>query len=216
MEPQGPGYWEGAVNEERVNTEHPTVGEEDLSDEHRSRGRVASGVEAGDDGDESMFASGSVEPGSARPVKNIVVSTRLDESGSEDFALVKSALVGRKSSSSDAVRKMVEIVAADLRGEKYRDASRAQELRTVDLDENTIASLKESLDRNATGYSDAIFQFQKIGNNVNQLARSANSGDRVPAAALKQVSRRLGRIEELLNYLAESDGARSRMLRGWL
>ncbi|SJM67514.1 hypothetical protein CZ674_12010 [Agrococcus casei LMG 22410] len=129
---------------------------------------------------------------------------------------MKSALVGRKSSSSDAVRKMVEIMAATLRDEKYTDASRAQESRTVDLDESQIASLKESLDRNATGYSDATFQFQKIGNNVNQLARSANSGDRVPAAALKQVSRRLARIEELLEFLADRDGARSRMLRRWL
>ncbi|MGO1851757.1 MobC family plasmid mobilization relaxosome protein [Brevibacterium sp. S111] len=111
---------------------------------------------------------------------------------------------------------MVEITAATLRDEKYTDASRAQELRTVDLDESQIASLKESLDRNATGYSDAAFQFQKIGNNVNQLARSANSGDRVPAAALEQVSRRLARIEESLALLADDDGARSTMLRRWL
>lgn len=216
MEPQGPGYLEGAVNEERVNIEHPTVGEEDVSDEHRPRGRDASGVETRDGGDGLVATTGSVQPRSARPVKNTVVSARLDESGSEDFAFVKSALVGRKSSSSDAVRKMVEITAATLRDEKYTDASRAQEPRTVDLDESQIASLKESLDRNATGYSDAAFQFQKIGNNINQLARSANSGDRVPAAALEQVSRRLARIEESLALLAEDDGARSTMLRRWL
>lgn len=191
------------MNEERVNKEHPTMREDDLSDEHLSRV-----------GDGSVAEAVSDDRRASRRTKETVVSSRLDESGSEDFAVIKSAL--GISSSSEAIREIVKIAAATLRDEKYTDASRAQELHTVGLDENQIASMKESLDRNATGYSDATFQFQKIGNNVNQLARSANSGDRVPAAALKQVSRRLARIEELLEFLADRDGARSRMLRRWL
>ena len=203
MEPQGPGYLEGAVNEERVNTEHPTVREEDVSDEHPSHV-----------GDDSVADVVSDDRRSPRRTKETVVSSRLDESGSKEFAFVKSAL--RMSSSSETIREIVKIAAAVLRDEKYQDASRAQELRTVDLDENQIASLKESLDRNATGYADATFHFQKIGNNINQLARSANSGDRVPTAALKQVSRHLARIQEFLELLADRDGARSQTLRRWL
>ncbi|MDN5655736.1 MAG: MobC family plasmid mobilization relaxosome protein [Kocuria sp.] len=186
-----------------MNKEHPTMGEEVLSDEHLSHV-----------GDDSVADGVSDNRRSPRRTKETVVSSRLDESGSDDFTFVRSEL--RMSSSSEAIREIVKIAAAVLRDEKYQDASRAQELRTVDLDENQIASLKESLDRNVTGYADATFQFQKIGNNVNQLARSANSGDRVPAAALKQVSRQLARIEELLLHVADQDGARASTLRRWL
>lgn len=177
------------MSEARANTRRPTMREEDSSDEH------------------CFFDTGA----SSRSTKETLVSSRLASSEAEDLAFVKSKL--RISTSSEAVREVIKLAASALRAEKYKDETRAQELRTVDLDEDEIAELKKSLDLNAGAYAAAGFQMQKIGNNVNQIAKAANSGDRVPAAALEQVARQLARVENALARNAWRDADRSSSLR---
>ncbi len=53
------------------------------------------------------------------------------------------------------------------------------------------------------GESKFLAEFRRIGNNVNQLAKAANSGDLVPMSALQQVSEQL---KILYRYVMRMDG----------
>lgn len=55
------------------------------------------------------------------------------------------------------------------------------------------------------GEKNFLAEFRRIGNNINQLAKSANSGDLVPYSALQQLSEQLS---VLYRFVMRMDGLR--------
>ena len=55
------------------------------------------------------------------------------------------------------------------------------------------------------GESKFLAEFRRIGNNINQLAKAANSGDLVPMSSLQQVNEQL---KILFRFVMSLDGVR--------
>lgn len=71
------------------------------------------------------------------------------------------------------------------------------------LKENYFKRLPLKLIFDKEGESKFLAEFRRIGNNINQLAKAANSGDLVPMSALQQVSEQL---KILYRYVMRMDG----------
>ena len=170
-------------------------------------------MRATDDHMENAGLAGSESVGYAagrsqqRHTKDKVVTVRMTTDDAGDLAYVREQL--GSGSGPEAVRETVRIAAAVLRGEQYQASRTRHDALRVDVPEEVMVSVRGALQANADSHSDVAFQFQKIGNNVNQLARVANAGDRVPAEALAGVQRALERIEYRLNRDAHRDGDRA-------
>lgn len=73
------------------------------------------------------------------------------------------------------------------------------------LREAYLKRLPVKLTFDKEGEAKFLAEFRRIGNNINQLAKSANSGELVPYSALQQVSEQLS---VLFRFVMRMDGVR--------
>ncbi len=73
------------------------------------------------------------------------------------------------------------------------------------LRESYLERLPMKLTFDKEGEGKFLAEFRRIGNNINQLAKAANSGDLVPYSALQQVSEQLS---VLFRFVMRMDGIR--------
>lgn len=71
------------------------------------------------------------------------------------------------------------------------------------LRESYFKRLPMKLTFDKEGEKQFLTEWRRIGNNINQLAKTANSGDLVPATALKAIQEQL---EILYRYVMRADG----------
>ncbi|MGG5753820.1 MobC family plasmid mobilization relaxosome protein [Zafaria sp. Z1313] len=82
----------------------------------------------------------------------------------------------------------------------------------VEVDGGAVAELKEGLQKVAERYTRQAFQLQKIGNNVNQIAKVANARGEVDADAVRSVERAIDRLSGAMEQDAKRDSAVSMKL----
>lgn len=133
------------------------------------------------------------------PGASEVVAVRMHSDALTALTEVQRHLGGSR---SDAVRQAVEIVAEALSDSSSIDVAEssltkrlaAQRPVIIKADEIVLSDVRDGLRDVADRYSQQAFQFQKIGNNWNQIAKVANSGGGVDADALRGVQRALDRL----------------------
>lgn len=139
-----------------------------------------------------------------------VVSVRMHRGGMAALSLVQRQLGGSK---SDVLRQAVEIVAAVLADSASIDAAAkslpkllaARRPVVSEVEEGVLVDVRDMLRAVAEQYSRQAFQFQKIGNNWNQITKVANSGAPVDADAMRGVARALERVAQAMERDAQRD-----------
>ena len=183
--------------------ERPTMAEADTPQVAAESSDVSRGTAASERADERS---------SARPVKDVVVTVRMTTVDADDLAFVQAELGA--ASGPDAIREVIRVVAALQRGDTYRSAKAQQRLLGPTVSDAMLAEVRDALRGATDGYGARARQFQAIGNNVNQMAKLANSGESVDASALQGVERALERIEALMKHDAKRD-AKVQELLSW-
>lgn len=190
------------MREERTNTRRPTSEASELPSVSRRPG----------DGERVDERSTSL-PGASE-----IVAVRMHSDGLAALAEVQRHLGGNR---SEVVRQAVQIVAEALTSSSSIDAAErsltkllaARRPLVINTDPVALGHLREGLREIADRYSQQTFQFQKIGNNWNQIAKVANSGAGVDADALRGVQRALDRLAWEMERDAKRDAQIAAKLR---
>lgn len=151
----------------------------------------------------------AVENGLEARSESASVSLRMTGEALSDLGYIASTLGENRSA---AVRSAITLLADALRSADTAEAAQKalvkrlgqQQVASVpiapDVDQQVLQDLRDALRELDDGYRQRARELQYVGHNWNQLARWANSGERVDADAVNAVKRELGRIE---NRIAE-------------
>lgn len=189
------------MSEERVNSRRPTS---ETSAAPAKDAELPPVSRRSGDGERADARSTS-SPGASE-----VVAVRMHSDGITALTEVQRQLGGSR---SDAVRQAVGIVAEALSDASSIDAAEksltkrlaARRPVVVEADELVLVDVRDGLRQVADRYSQQAFQFQKIGNNWNQIAKVANSGGGVDTDALLGVERALDQLAREMARDAKRD-----------
>lgn len=197
-----------------------------MSEERANSGRPTSAVSVASAEDAALPPvsprSGGGERAGVRstssPGASDVVTVRMHRDGIAALTEVQRLLGGSR---SDGVRQAVQIVAEALSGATSINAAQksltkrlaARRPVVVKADETVLADVVDLLREVADRYSRQAFQFQKIGNNWNQIAKVANAGGSIDPDALRSVERALDRLARTMERDAKRDATVTVKLR---
>lgn len=160
------------------------------------------------------------ESGKARSAvatgKREVVAVRLSPDELAVLDLLREQLskssTGAPLTRSDALREAIVTVGEALSAgriatldTRMAKAIAVRQPRVVDADERVLEELRDAMRELAERYSGQAFQFQKIGNNWNQITKLAHAGERVDADAVHGVGRSLDRLADAMERDAKRD-----------
>ena len=138
-----------------------------------------------------------------------VVAVRLSTDELAALDVLREQLGGSR---SDALRAAVVAVAETLSSgridtldKRLAKAVAVRQPRVVNANDTVLAELRDAMRELAERYSQQSFQFQKIGNNWNQITKLAHAGERVDADAVLGVGRSLDRLADAMERDAKRD-----------
>lgn len=171
-------------------------------------------VEAGTADSSHVSANGvKRESGNARSAAATgareVVAVRLSTEELAALDVLREQLGGSR---SDALRAAVVAVAETLSSgridtldKRLAKAVAVRQPRIVNANDTVLEELRDAMRELAERYSQQSFQFQKIGNNWNQITKLAHAGERVDADAVLGVGRSLDRLADAMEADAKRD-----------
>ena len=138
-----------------------------------------------------------------------VVAVRLSTDELAALDVLREQLGGSR---SDALRAAVVAVAETLSSgridtldKRLAKAVAVRQPRVVNANDAVLEELRDAMRELAERYSQQSFQFQKIGNNWNQITKLAHAGERVDADAVLGVGRSLDRLADAMERDAKRD-----------
>lgn len=138
-----------------------------------------------------------------------VVAVRLSTDELAALDVLREQLGGSR---SDALRAAVVAVAETLSSgridtldKRLAKAVAVRQPRVVNANDAVLVELRDAMRELAERYSQQSFQFQKIGNNWNQITKLAHAGERVDADAVLGVGRSLDRLADAMERDAKRD-----------
>ena len=138
-----------------------------------------------------------------------VVAVRLSTDELAALDVLRQQLGGSR---SDALRAAVVAVAETLSSgridtldKRLAKAVAVRQPRVVNANDTVLEELRDAMRELAERYSAQSFQFQKIGNNWNQITKLAHAGERVDADAVLGVGRSLDRLADAMEADAKRD-----------
>lgn len=138
-----------------------------------------------------------------------VVAVRLSTDELAALDVLREQLGGSR---SDALRAAVVAVAETLSSgridtldKRLAKAVAVRQPRIVNANDAVLVELRDAMRELAERYSAQSFQFQKIGNNWNQITKLAHAGERVDADAVLGVGRSLDRLADAMERDAKRD-----------
>lgn len=138
-----------------------------------------------------------------------VVAVRLSTDELAALDVLREQLGGSR---SDALRAAVVAVAETLSSgridtldKRLAKAVAVRQPRIVNANDTVLEELRDAMRELAERYSQQSFQFQKIGNNWNQITKLAHAGERVDADAVLGVGRSLDRLADAMEADAKRD-----------
>lgn len=138
-----------------------------------------------------------------------VVAVRLSTDELAALDVLRQQLGGSR---SDALRAAVVAVAETLSSgridtldKRLAKAVAVRQPRIVNANDAVLVELRDAMRELAERYSAQSFQFQKIGNNWNQITKLAHAGERVDADAVLGVGRSLDRLADAMERDAKRD-----------
>lgn len=138
-----------------------------------------------------------------------VVAVRLSTDELAALDVLREQLGGSR---SDALRAAVVAVAETLSSgrigtldKRLAKAVAVRQPRVVNANDTVLGELRDAMRELAERYSAQSFQFQKIGNNWNQITKLAHAGERVDADAVLGVGRSLDRLNDAMETDAKRD-----------
>ena len=152
--------------------------------------------------------SGNVRSTAATGARE-VVAVRLSTDELAALDVLREQLGGSR---SDALRAAVVAVAETLSSgridtldKRLAKAVAVRQPRVVNANDAVLVELRDAMRELAERYSQQSFQFQKIGNNWNQITKLTHAGERVDADAVLGVGRSLDRLADAMERDAKRD-----------